>query len=88
MISIVSTHVYYIPLQNHGLRDLPTATYRDRKEGVTLKCTREQEAQAYVYFEDGFDSLDRLKDICGFSIMLVHTILGAEIDLVCVCCSI
>ena len=30
--------------QEHGLRPLPTAEYPDLKEGVTLKCTRKQEA--------------------------------------------
>ena len=30
--------------QEHGLRSLPTAEYPDLKEGVTLKCTRKQEA--------------------------------------------
>jgi len=67
-------------LVEHGLRDLPTATYPDRKEGVTRKCTREQEAQAYLYFEDAFDCLERLKDLCAT--IPVHTILGTKIDLV------
>ena len=30
--------------QKHGLRPLPTAEYPDLKEGVTLKCTKKQEA--------------------------------------------
>ena len=30
--------------QEHGLRPLPTAEYPDVKDGVTLKCTRKQEA--------------------------------------------
>ncbi|KAF8452385.1 Alpha/beta hydrolase family-domain-containing protein [Boletus edulis BED1] len=31
----------------HGLRPLPTAEYPDRKDGVTLKCTRKQEAAVF-----------------------------------------
>ena len=30
--------------QDHGVRPLPTAEYPDLKQGVTLKCTRKQEA--------------------------------------------
>ena len=67
-------------LQKYGLRDLPTATYPDNKEGVTRSCTREQAAQSYIYFEDAFDSLDRLKDLCHT--IPVHTILGTNQDLV------
>ncbi|KAH9831745.1 Alpha/beta hydrolase fold-1 [Rhodofomes roseus] len=32
---------------NHGLRELPTAEYPDKTSGVTLKCTRAQEAACY-----------------------------------------
>jgi hypothetical protein len=77
----ISTDIsHHIQHQDHGLRDLPTATYPDRKEGVTRRCTREQEAQSYLYFEDAFDSLDRLKELC--SAIPVHSIFGTEIDLV------
>ncbi|KZT01785.1 alpha/beta-hydrolase [Laetiporus sulphureus 93-53] len=31
----------------HGMRDLPTAEYPDKTEGVTLKCTKDQEAACY-----------------------------------------
>ncbi|KAI0329983.1 hypothetical protein GY45DRAFT_1324220 [Cubamyces sp. BRFM 1775] len=31
----------------HGLRDLPTAEYPDKTEGVTLTCTKVQEAACY-----------------------------------------
>jgi hypothetical protein len=48
--------------------------------GVTRRCTRDQEAASYVYFEDAFDSLDRLKELCAS--IPVHTILGSDIDLV------
>jgi len=34
-------------LVEHGLRPLPTAEYPDLKEGVTLKCTRKQEAATF-----------------------------------------
>lgn len=32
----------------HALRDLPTLTYPDKKDGVTLKCSRDQEAVRVV----------------------------------------
>ncbi|KAI0943283.1 hypothetical protein AcW1_002487 [Taiwanofungus camphoratus] len=32
---------------DHGLRDLPTSDYPDKKEGVTLKCPRVHEASCY-----------------------------------------
>jgi len=64
----------------YGLRDLPSAKYPDKKKGVTLCCTREQEAQSYIYFEDAFDSLDRLKELC--LTIPVHTILGRTKNLV------
>ena len=40
------TFIYDWPCreQEHGLRPLPTAEYPDLKDGVTLKCTRKQEA--------------------------------------------
>jgi len=34
----------------HGLRDLPSAVYPDKKEGVTLKCSKLQEAATYRDF--------------------------------------
>ena len=34
----------FVVKQDHGVRPLPTAEYPDLKEGVTLKCTRKQEA--------------------------------------------
>ncbi|KAJ7463440.1 alpha/beta-hydrolase [Mycena galericulata] len=64
----------------YGLRDLPTATYPDRGSGVTLSCTREQEAVGYIYHQDGVDGNERLKDLCPR--IPVHCIFGAEIDLV------
>ena len=62
------------------MRDLPSARHIDNKEGVTRACTREQEAQSYAYYEDAFDSLDRLKDLC--LTIPVHTVLGKNKDLV------
>ena len=38
-----SYHAQLYGLQEEGLRDLPTSTYPE-KQGVTLKCTRVQEA--------------------------------------------
>ncbi|KAK7012836.1 alpha/beta-hydrolase [Favolaschia claudopus] len=64
----------------YGLRDLPTAAYPDRANGVTLACTREQETVSYIYHQDGVDANDRLKDICPK--IPVHCIFGSEIDLV------
>ncbi|PCH37587.1 alpha/beta-hydrolase [Wolfiporia cocos MD-104 SS10] len=32
---------------DHGMRDLPTVDYPDKTSGVTLKCTRAQEAACY-----------------------------------------
>ncbi|KAJ7175087.1 alpha/beta-hydrolase [Mycena crocata] len=73
----------------YGLRDLPTATYPNRADGVTFSCTRAQETAGYMHEKDGVDGNERLRDIC--SRIPVHCIFGAEIDLVpdgihqCVC---
>ncbi|EIN09173.1 alpha/beta-hydrolase [Punctularia strigosozonata HHB-11173 SS5] len=64
----------------HALRELPTATYPDRKEGVTLSCTREQESAGYIFHQDGIDSLERLKELCPA--IPVHCIFGGKSDLV------
>ena len=45
---------------------------------MTLCCTRDQEVGGYSYNEDGFDSLDRLKDVC--SAIPVHCIFGERED--------
>jgi len=66
--------------QQYGLRDLPTAAYPDRANGVTLSCTREQEAAGYMYHQDGVDGNERLEDLCPK--IPVHCIFGAEIDLI------
>lgn len=39
-----SLTVALIKGQEHGLRELPTAEYPDKTDGVTLKCTKTQEA--------------------------------------------
>ncbi|TFK86474.1 alpha/beta-hydrolase [Polyporus arcularius HHB13444] len=64
----------------YALRDLPTATYPDQTDGVTLCCTRDHEAAGYIYHQDGFDSLDRLGDICPM--IPVHCIFGEKEDVV------
>ncbi|KAJ7104443.1 alpha/beta-hydrolase [Mycena belliarum] len=66
-------------LVKHGLVDLPTAAHPEGV-GVTLACTREQEAAGYMYEQDGVDAIERLRDLC--SRIPVHCIFGAEIDLV------
>ncbi|OBZ79895.1 hypothetical protein A0H81_00120 [Grifola frondosa] len=53
-------------LTQYALRDLPTKTYPDRKNGVTLTYA--------------FDSLDRLSELC--STIPVHTIFGSRHDLI------
>ncbi|TCD67194.1 hypothetical protein EIP91_000421 [Steccherinum ochraceum] len=63
-----------------ALRDLPTALYPDTIEGVTLACTREQEAVCYTYLQDGVDALERLAAVCAS--IPVHCILGDRIDFV------
>ncbi|KAJ6456447.1 alpha/beta-hydrolase [Mycena sanguinolenta] len=64
----------------YGLRDLPTASYPDRANGVTLSCTREQEAVSYIYHQDGVDGNECLSDLCPR--IPVHCVFGSEIDLV------
>ncbi|KAI0648725.1 alpha/beta-hydrolase [Trametes meyenii] len=62
----------------HGLRDLPTAIYPDRKEGVTLAAARAQEAGGYSHHEDAFAAMERLRHICPA--MPVHTVFGEYND--------
>ncbi|KXN84100.1 hypothetical protein AN958_00458 [Leucoagaricus sp. SymC.cos] len=65
---------------NYGLQDLPTASYPDKTEGVTLSCTREQEAAGYIYHDDGLESLEILKRLCH--VIPIHVTFGTRIDLV------
>ena len=65
--------------QEYALRDLPTPTYPDRREGVTLATTREQEYAGYVYYEDGYSGLIRLRELCG--VIPVHAVFGARNDI-------
>ena len=51
-------------LQTYGLRALPTLYYPG-KQGVTLTCTKVDEAQAYAAGNEDFDALWRLNQICG-----------------------
>lgn len=73
-------------MQDHGLRDMPTATYPDTSGGVTLACTREQEAAGYAYTDDGIAALDRLSDICP--VLPVHAVFGSRKDVVYVLISV
>ncbi|KAI0061735.1 alpha/beta-hydrolase [Artomyces pyxidatus] len=61
-----------------ALRDLPTATYPDRSDGVTLSCTRVQEAFGYSRFPDTVDGLERLNELCA--VIPVHCIYGTAAD--------
>ncbi|KAJ6525734.1 Alpha/beta hydrolase fold-1 [Mycena capillaripes] len=60
----------------YGLRDLPTLHYPN-KQGVTLSCTKDDEARAYSSGDEDFDALWRLNQICQK--LPVHIIWG-EID--------
>ncbi|KAJ7481535.1 hypothetical protein FB451DRAFT_1170737 [Mycena latifolia] len=64
-------------LMKYGLRDLPTAAHPERADGVTLACTRKQEATGYMYDQDGVDANERLRLLCAR--LPVHCIFGAEI---------
>ncbi|TCD61768.1 hypothetical protein EIP91_007970 [Steccherinum ochraceum] len=61
---------------DHGLRSLPTGTYPDRHDGVTLACTRVQEAAGYIYLEDGIDAMNELSKLCPA--IPVHCILAGK----------
>ncbi|KAJ7806152.1 alpha/beta-hydrolase [Mycena olivaceomarginata] len=60
----------------YGLRELPTMHYPN-KTGVTLACTKEDEAAAYASGDEDFDALWRLNQICEK--LPVH-IIWADID--------
>ncbi|KAI0040388.1 alpha/beta-hydrolase [Auriscalpium vulgare] len=64
----------------HGLRDLPNMTHPDRTTGVTLACTKIQEAAGFGYWQDGLDALKRMEEISAT--IPTYCILGAEIDMV------
>ncbi|KIY49680.1 hypothetical protein FISHEDRAFT_65118 [Fistulina hepatica ATCC 64428] len=59
---------------NHGLRPLPTSTYPDKHEGVTLKCTRQQELATY----NDPQASSRIFDFLGHVVKRVptHLIVG------------
>jgi hypothetical protein len=48
----------FLPGQRYGLRELPTSAYPDKIRGVTLNCTKVQEAVRHVIhtFQRPFDS--------------------------------
>lgn len=43
----VQTPVVLTAVQRYGLRELPTLTYPDKAQGITLKCTKVQETVRY-----------------------------------------
>ncbi|KAI1787359.1 Alpha/beta hydrolase family-domain-containing protein [Ganoderma leucocontextum] len=65
---------------DHALHDLPTATYPNHQEGVTLACTRAQDSAAYTKFGAAFTALDRLTELCAS--LPVHCIFGDTLDMV------
>ncbi|KAI0353720.1 alpha/beta-hydrolase [Trametes cingulata] len=62
----------------HGLRDLPTALYPDKREGVTLAAARAQEAGGYSHHEDAFAAMERLREVCPA--IPVHCVFGEVND--------
>ncbi|KAI0320403.1 Alpha/beta hydrolase fold-1 [Amylostereum chailletii] len=62
----------------HGLRDLPTATYPDAT-GVTLKCTKAQEAAAYSDVHGRMTAQRYLPTFC--TDVPTHAIFGAVPDI-------
>ncbi|KAI0689538.1 Alpha/beta hydrolase family-domain-containing protein [Cytidiella melzeri] len=63
----------------HGLRDLPSVTYLD-KQGVTLKCTKEQELACYRETVAKARAYTYLSHMCAR--LPVHFIFGAINDFV------
>ncbi|KAI0342214.1 alpha/beta-hydrolase [Trametopsis cervina] len=63
----------------YGLRDLPTLTYPD-KEGVTLKCTKEQEVACYLDVTGKSRAYAYVHNLCAR--MPVHFIFGGANDIV------
>ncbi|KZT63155.1 alpha/beta-hydrolase [Daedalea quercina L-15889] len=65
---------------DHGLRDLPTAEYPDKREGVTLKCTKTQEAACYRdhYNTGRIRAYNYLPTLCAAR--PVHVLFGAIDD--------
>lgn len=66
-------------MQEYALCDLPTPTYPDSISGVTLCCTRVQEAVGYIYHQDAIDAINRLSELCP--VIPVHTIFGGRPDM-------
>ncbi|CDO69450.1 hypothetical protein BN946_scf184817.g10 [Trametes cinnabarina] len=64
----------------HALCDLPTASYPDLKEGVTLSISRAQEINGYSGHADAHAALERLKVLCPT--IPVHCIFGGQVDMV------
>ncbi|GBE86213.1 hypothetical protein SCP_0900920 [Sparassis crispa] len=62
----------------YGLRDLPTAYYPDKKDGVTLKCSKVQEIATYMEELGSRRAYDFLPTLCAT--MPVHFIYGTIDD--------
>lgn len=62
----------------HAMRDLPTLTYPDKTEGVTLKCSRDQEAATYRDPQGYTRAYSYLHHLC--TILPVHIIYGGIHD--------
>ena len=58
---------------------MPTGTYPDN-EGVTLACTRIQEAAGYSYQQDGINGLDHLSILCP--VIPIHCVFGGIVNVV------
>ncbi|KAI0087618.1 alpha/beta-hydrolase [Irpex rosettiformis] len=56
----------------HGLRDLPSATYPAKTRGVTLSTPIAQETAGYTHYESAHESLSSLASVC--EVMPVHCI--------------
>ncbi|KAH8101755.1 alpha/beta-hydrolase [Cristinia sonorae] len=67
---------------DNALLDLPTATYPDHAEGVTLAATRREEVNGYRDNESGIEGLQRLSELCSQSNLPIHCIFGSRRDVV------
>ncbi|EKM56754.1 uncharacterized protein PHACADRAFT_141668 [Phanerochaete carnosa HHB-10118-sp] len=63
----------------HGMRELPTAVYPDKADGVTLKCPRKQEVACYLSDIGRARAYNYLHHLCVT--LPVHIIFGTINDL-------
>ncbi|TCD67353.1 hypothetical protein EIP91_000220 [Steccherinum ochraceum] len=69
-----------LQIKTYALRDLPTETYPNEREGVTLSTPRMQEAVGYLDHEAALGGFVRFSEIC--SSLPVHCIYGERQDLI------